>query len=238
MSLIVQIFQILILSTFECLLCCTKDCAYKGVVCDCETKLLWGLGTRPKWAGDTKIQSHPIGVHFIGAIETIVVPITTGKRPPPPEPSNHGPTGNSVSMDKGHVMALQLGGPDIGCNIVPQPSAWQRSGAWRRVEICIYNIAMDSYGWQYKYSPSDVHKAPQPDPSKLVYVRTAIDGYHQNGTPTRYTTNVKWGNYEIQFIIEPNPQMVAGMSDLKNPGNDVEYLCGFKTYNDNNPIMH
>jgi hypothetical protein len=37
-------------------------------------------------------------------------------------------------VQKGHIMALELGGPDIPKNIVPQWANWQANGAWRKME--------------------------------------------------------------------------------------------------------
>jgi hypothetical protein len=37
-------------------------------------------------------------------------------------------------LGRGHVMALQLGGPDVAENIVPQYQQWQQTGAWRGME--------------------------------------------------------------------------------------------------------
>lgn len=40
-----------------------------------------------------------------------------------------------VDMDKGHIFALELGGPDVPDNILPQFSQFQRNGVWRRMEV-------------------------------------------------------------------------------------------------------
>lgn len=37
-------------------------------------------------------------------------------------------------LDKGHIMALELGGPDVQHNIVPQWSNFQRNGKWKLME--------------------------------------------------------------------------------------------------------
>ncbi|MEM9634003.1 MAG: DNA/RNA non-specific endonuclease [Pseudomonadota bacterium] len=48
-----------------------------------------------------------------------------------------------VDMDKGHIIALELGGPDVPANICPQWSQFQRNGEWRRMEVEIHGIAQD-----------------------------------------------------------------------------------------------
>jgi hypothetical protein len=40
-----------------------------------------------------------------------------------------------VDVEKGHLMALELGGPDIPANIVPQWAKFQGCGAWRQMEV-------------------------------------------------------------------------------------------------------
>ncbi|POF32426.1 DNA/RNA non-specific endonuclease [Roseibium marinum] len=49
----------------------------------------------------------------------------------------------TVDMDKGHIIALELGGPDVSYNICPQWSQFQRNGEWRRMEVEIHKIAQD-----------------------------------------------------------------------------------------------
>jgi hypothetical protein len=49
-----------------------------------------------------------------------------------------------VDADKGHIMALELGGPDIPDNIVPQWSQWQRNGEWRKTETAIRKLAEEA----------------------------------------------------------------------------------------------
>ncbi len=49
-----------------------------------------------------------------------------------------------VDMDKGHIFALELGGPDVAHNILPQFSQFQRNGVWRRMEVEAHEIASDT----------------------------------------------------------------------------------------------
>ena len=46
-----------------------------------------------------------------------------------------------TDMDKGHIFALELGGPDVPANICPQFSQLQRNGEWRKMEVDAYAIA-------------------------------------------------------------------------------------------------
>jgi hypothetical protein len=45
---------------------------------------------------------------------------------------------------KGHIMALELGGPDLPWNIVPQWGNWQANGEWRQAERLILKMAEDA----------------------------------------------------------------------------------------------
>jgi len=72
-------------------------------------------------------QNRPLAV--VGAI-TIH---DTDDRDNPPAPIC-GLNIDYTPLGRGHVMALQLGGPDVAENIVPQYQQWQQTGAWRVME--------------------------------------------------------------------------------------------------------
>ena len=40
----------------------------------------------------------------------------------------------NTPFDKGHIIALELGGPDVTENIVPQYQQWQETGEWKAME--------------------------------------------------------------------------------------------------------
>lgn len=121
-------------------------------------------GARPDWAGPVEITWESIMHATQGQIARttrvagIIVPGNTTGRPAAPEPSSgfrvsmsrppataiavsHYNTGRP-DLDKGHLMALELGGPDIPENIVPQWSHWQRNGSWRKLETSIRDQAL------------------------------------------------------------------------------------------------
>jgi hypothetical protein len=58
----------------------------------------------------------------------------TGGRPGAPVPIC-GLDIDNTSLGRGHIMALELGGPDVSENIVPQYQQWQQTGAWRQMEV-------------------------------------------------------------------------------------------------------
>lgn len=116
-------------------------------------------GVRPPWAGPVEITWEEI-MHVtsgrlarITSVAGIVVPGSTSGRKGAPEPSSgfrvsqsrppeaslavSGRNTGRPDLDKGHLMALELGGPDIPENIVPQWSNWQRNGRWRQMEKAV-----------------------------------------------------------------------------------------------------
>jgi hypothetical protein len=127
-------------------------------------------GKRPTWAGSVAMTIDSIQhIHYgevcrIVEVAGIVVPTSTGDRGPAPEPicimrvstakaepkkykynSKTGVNAYNTGMidgEKGHVMALELGGPDIPQNIVPQWAKWQGSGVWRQSETAIRDLAV------------------------------------------------------------------------------------------------
>jgi hypothetical protein len=97
-------------------------------------------------------------------VSGIVVPLATKGRPAAPEPvggvrvsttqaakdpksKNYSPEAprnqGIVDAHKGHIMALELGAPDVSENIVPQWANWQANGLWRGMERDIESWAKD-----------------------------------------------------------------------------------------------
>ena len=62
-----------------------------------------------------------------------VTPKTTTGRPGAPPPIS-GFVTDYTPFDRGHIMGLELNGPDVSENIVPQYRHWQETGAWRAME--------------------------------------------------------------------------------------------------------
>ncbi|HEV2495236.1 MAG TPA: hypothetical protein VG204_19430 [Terriglobia bacterium] len=89
--------------------------------------------------------------------------ITTSGRENPPQPLS-GFACDRTPFAKGHIMALELGGPDISANIVPQYGLWQGNGEWRTMETTLakehnghlfaarlfYNFASHDYAGQFQ----------------------------------------------------------------------------------------
>ncbi|MFN7997605.1 MAG: DNA/RNA non-specific endonuclease [Bryobacteraceae bacterium] len=81
---------------------------------------------------------------------------TTGRNNIPPEPLC-GFVCDDTPFSKGHIMAFELGGPDISANIVPQYGQWNRAGDWRAMEMSVssrfagqFYVAILSYNFASK----------------------------------------------------------------------------------------
>jgi hypothetical protein len=113
-------------------------------------------GAAPRAPGDgVKISreevGHPAGRFRTTAVSGYVRPAGTKGRPSAPEPDvdlqvgikwkevgTHSTRNTGlVDAQKGHIMALELGGPDIPENIVPQWAQWQSNGVWREAEKAV-----------------------------------------------------------------------------------------------------
>jgi hypothetical protein len=64
----------------------------------------------------------------------VYMPRSEGARTPALSIPHERNTGRP-DVERGHIMALELGGPDIPQNIVPQWAKFQGSGDWRKVEV-------------------------------------------------------------------------------------------------------
>ncbi|MFN7999228.1 MAG: DNA/RNA non-specific endonuclease [Bryobacteraceae bacterium] len=73
-------------------------------------------------------QNRPMAI-----VGGVTVTDTGGRENPPPPVC--GLNIDGTPLGRGHIMALQLGGPDVAENIVPQYQQWQQTGAWRQMEV-------------------------------------------------------------------------------------------------------
>jgi hypothetical protein len=113
----------------------------------------------------------------------------TGDRGNPPECLNgFGTAGTPFAL--GHVMALELGGPDISANIVPQYGQWQGNvlGAWRRMEVA---VAADIFAAQVFIAWLDHGAGPFTETWQAQYDRFSSGGdklfhWQEPRIPTRF----------------------------------------------------
>lgn len=64
-----------------------------------------------------------------------------GQGKAPKESMEHDRNTGRPDVERGHIMALELGGPDISENIVPQWAKFQGSGDWRKMEVKVLELA-------------------------------------------------------------------------------------------------
>jgi len=62
----------------------------------------------------------------------------------PPGPLTGSDTGVLAQADRGHIFALELGGPNVTENIVPQWAFFQEHGSWRQMESAVAVAARKS----------------------------------------------------------------------------------------------
>lgn len=104
----------------------------------------WRGDTRSPVTVETEQVTRPSGETFERPVRVsgMVEPVSTKGRPGAPEPMTgfrpyeDGKNGRQrrFMFDRGHVMALELGGPDVTPNIVPQGSKFNQHGRWRQME--------------------------------------------------------------------------------------------------------
>lgn len=175
---------------------------------------MFGGFARPAWAGPVSISDNNpnTGADFTGInarnVMGIIVPVTTAGRPSAPVPLSGAATGMAMGTDKGHLMALDIGGPDISHNIVPQASLWQQSGGWRAIETNAQALAMAWMGIDRVYDPSDYIPPPELGAFFRVAPYSEIDAV--TGQPLQYTGTVTkvrlWPGSEGVYDVHPDEE--------------------------------
>jgi hypothetical protein len=161
-----------------------------------ETYALFNNFVRPPWAGPVTISDSlptpaidPLAVRNPRSIKGIVVPVTTKGRKGAPVPFSGHPTGKAYATDKGHMMGLEIGGPDISENISPQSNLWQQSGGWRKLEKEALNLACAWMGLQDVYQPGNIPMQP-PNAGAFLTVAPYPEVDKSTGEPLCYTGSI------------------------------------------------
>ena len=119
------------------------------------------------------------------------MPISTSGRPSSsPNPYNGYPTGATYGLDKGHLMALSMGGSNINLNIIPQSSQWQQSGGWYQMEANVYNFAKFKYDWNTVSHASEIETIPKPNSCDVIFIVQPLIYNLSNGQPLSYNGSV------------------------------------------------
>lgn len=128
------------------------------------------------WAGPPR----RVDVDQIQKVEALVTCCSTSGRASAPGPS----TGVDLvysGFDKGHVIALELGGVDDPYNIIPQCRFLQQSGPWRKVEREIFNLIKTSPAFTFQMTVNLVYRRDPLDPfamqASLIDTRSGTQVY-------------------------------------------------------------
>lgn len=124
---------------------------------------------RPQWAGVLKVDDYSTSLSdrlernkVPRMVSGIVIPVKTKGRKKTPSPSCNKATGSFLKLDRGHLMALMLGGSNIPENVAPQTSWWQQLGDWSRVEKTIFNMALKVMKWKSPINPKKLSSTKTP----------------------------------------------------------------------------
>lgn len=164
------------------------------------TDKLFGNFRRPRWSGFVRLDDYtPGSLSGQGlkpganarSVMGIVVPTTTKGRPSPPNAYSGTPTGLAYGTDRGHLMGLELGGPDISENIAPQTSLWQQSGGWRYLEKAVVQEALWVMGWNTVRDPSTYNTKADTAPTTALFFRVSPSPFEiENGEPDSYIGSI------------------------------------------------
>ena len=158
---------------------------------------------RPPWSGNVSIR-YDYDESQILSVHGIILPISTAERPDAPNPYNGAETGTASGLDKGHVMALSNGGPDVSFNIVPQTAQWQRNGGWRKMEEVLFDHAMSKYGFNHSaiFHAAEIEVVPNVGKWNYVTLNLSMMDYDPiTGEPMKYQALIQSGNDLIYTFI-------------------------------------
>ena len=207
------------------------------------TKLLWkpkntsGLITyyRPEWAKNITIEIDDI-TNNINSVEGIIIPLSTTTRPyNNPNPNNNCHMNDPCDghcidegYNRGHIMGLRNGGPQLSENIVAQWGTWQGNsgGAWYDFEEDINKKAFDLYGWNKTTQPEDLcmNKTQNQndctkEPNNKVYWEINLRYGENSCEPERYDGIINFGDKKFQFNFVNNGTEEIVLEPYKEPDN-------------------
>ena len=130
-----------------------------------KEKFIWSNKNfkRPEWTGEI-LASTQNGL--VKQISGVLLPVATNAKRCPKRsfviPLPFDVKTFTSEMDKGHIFALELGGPNVRWNIVMQPSNWQRFGHWRNFEKKLLQLALKVYKLENSVCADEVHMMRKP----------------------------------------------------------------------------
>lgn len=137
-------------------------------------------GKRTADAGAVTITTEDVMTGFKTVTRTtsvrgIVVPMKTQGRPAAPDPVCGFQCTYDEDLDRGHVMGLQLGGPNESENIVPMWSGFQQSGGWKKMENEVFRKATALARENQKAGQQSSASSSTPSPKKrLLFIATVV----------------------------------------------------------------
>lgn len=161
---------------------------------------------RPKWAGDI-IASTSNGL--ITSVSGVLLPIATASKRCPKRPFVV-PLPLDIKtftseMDKGHVIALELGGPNTKWNIVMQPSQWQRFGHWRQLEKILTRLTLRAYQIENAICADEIYMLSKP--KKIVKIIYKLN-YNKNRKLKNVMGRLYAGEKAINFQIKTKGKLL------------------------------
>ena len=171
-------------------------------------------------------------------VSGLVYPQSTGERPGAPEPISgvrvseakagqpkvglHGENARNQGISdaqKGHIMALELGGPDIPENIVPQWAMFQSNGEWRQMEKQVLSTAQEAMArGNYLHFDAELHYKPY----QSGWVRYASK--KSVGTPMGFTVTIT----EVSAVGQPldvkKAQIAFAAGQQQNRTDDMMFM--------------
>lgn len=143
------------------------------------------------------------------SVISLIFPITSSnpKRQQAAMPQEGSFVGAAIQMDRGHLLAVTNGGPDVfekedseslavkkkqSKNIVPQYNLWQRSRLWRKWEKLIWLYASNIYGWhpKNKKKASQIAQLFNEKPDQVVQIELYINPQDYISCVTMFNTYV------------------------------------------------
>ncbi|MFJ9183705.1 DUF4157 domain-containing protein [Streptomyces anulatus] len=126
--------------------------ATAGVVGDVVQRAVHGTGS-DQYTTEQFAHGNESRERVVRAEVIVVRPAARGNTPPPASfLSRQGVLDPDVGWQRGHVVALEVGGANESFNIVPMKPGFNHGGAWRGVERAVRNAAKDAGAGKLKFT--------------------------------------------------------------------------------------
>ncbi len=174
-----------------------------------------GLNYGPVTINTQSLQpAVPTGVFQLGprpvSVSGIVIPRGAVGHHVNPHPLGGWVTVGELGVDKGHIFALELGGPNIPANVVPQWAAWQQHGAWRDVEADVKTLAHSlTQPLAYKNATWQNFKLPIPLPA-ATHIKYEVTLQYKRLLHLQLAPSITQWAFPIAWYVTAFPCDLAG----------------------------